>query len=116
MPDMGDAGYAMETQIYIIDMKEYKTKTNSWEELNAQIYNLCLQHCPPVLELVLKANSRWEKISCDQNGIGLLLVIRDITHKQDENMQSTMSYVEAFLELSTTFQSTKQTNKSYYER
>ena len=30
-------------------------------------------------------------------------------------MQSTMSYVEAFFEFSTTFQSENQTNTSYYE-
>ena len=65
-------------------------KTNAWEELNAQIYNLCLQHFPPVLESVMKANSRWEKISCDQNGISFLLVIRDIMHKKDKKMQMTM--------------------------
>ena len=90
-------------------------ETNAWEELNANIYTLCLHHCPPVLELVLKANSIWENISCNQNGIGLLLVIRDITHKQDEKIQSTMLYVKAPLELLTTFQSEKQTNTSYYE-
>ena len=84
--DMGDTGYIMETQIYIIDMKECKIKTNAWEDLNTKIYNLCLQNCPPVLESVLKANIIWENISCKQNGIGLLLVIRDITHKQDENI------------------------------
>ena len=29
VPDMGNAKYAMETQIYIIDLKEYRMKTNS---------------------------------------------------------------------------------------
>ena len=61
VPDMGNTEYTMETQIYIIDLKEYKMKTNALEGLNAQIYNLCLQHFPPVLESVMKANSRWEK-------------------------------------------------------
>ena len=36
-------------------------------------------------------------------------------HKQDKKIQSTMSYVEASLELLTTFQYAKQTNTSYYE-
>ena len=44
LADMGDAEYAMDTQIYIIYLKEYKMKTNAWEELNANIYNICLQH------------------------------------------------------------------------
>ena len=63
--DMINAEYVMETQIYIIDLKEYKMKTNAWEELNANICNICLQHCPPVLGSVLKANNRWENISCN---------------------------------------------------
>ena len=90
-------------------------KMNAWEEVNAKIYNICLHHCSMVLKLVMKENSRWENISCDQNGIDLFLVLQDITHKQYEKMQSKMSYVEAFLEFSTTFQSAKQTNTSYYE-
>ena len=90
-------------------------KTNAWEELNANIYNICLQHFPPVIGSILKSNSRWENILCDQNRIGFLLVIRDITHKQDEKMQIMMLYVEAFLEFSATFQSAKQTNTSYYD-
>ena len=30
MAYMSDAAYAMETQIYIIDLKEYNMKTNAW--------------------------------------------------------------------------------------
>ena len=90
-------------------------KTTAWEEINKNIYNLCLQHCPPVLESVIKANSIWENILCDQNEIVLLLVLRDIKHEQDKKIKSTMSYVEAFLIFSTTFQSEKQKNTSYYE-
>ena len=54
------------------------------------------------MESVLKVNSRWDKIMEDQYGIGLLHVIWDITHKQDEKMKSTMAYVKVFLEFSTT--------------
>ena len=60
--DMGNYEYAMENHIFIIDLNEYKMKTDAWEDLNARIYNLCLQHCLLVLEPVQKANSRWGKI------------------------------------------------------
>ena len=40
----------------------------------------------------------------DLDGIGLIHVISEITHKQDEDMQRKMAYVEAFLEFSTTYQ------------
>ena len=46
----------------------------------------------------------------DQYGTGFLLMIQDITHQQDENMQRTMDYVEEFLEFSTTYQELKQSN------
>ena len=60
-----------------------QSKKISWEELNAKIYILCLQHRLPDLESLLKANSRWDKIMADQDRIGLLHIIRSITHKQD---------------------------------
>ena len=90
-------------------------KTNAWEKLNAMIYNICLHRCPLVLESFLKANSTWGNISCNHNGIDLLLVIIYITQKQDKKMQIMMSYVKAFLKLSTIFQCAKKTNTRYYE-
>ena len=111
------------TDVPVLDDKLYRvngklqggqSKNIAWVELNAKIYILCLQHRPPDLELSLKENSIWDKIMAYQDGIGLLHVIWDITHKQDENMQSTMAYVEAFLEFSTTCQEPKQSNTHYY--
>ena len=46
----------------------------------------------------------------DQYGTGLLLMIWDITHQKDENMQSTMAYVEELLEFATTYHDLKQSN------
>ena len=79
-----------------------------------KIYNLCLQHGPQDLESVLKENSRWDTIMADQDGIGLLRVIRDIPHKKYEKMHITMSYFKAFLELATTYQEPQQSNTDYY--
>ena len=45
------------------------------------------------MESVLKVNSRCDRIISDQDGIGLLHVIQDINHKQDEKMQRTEAYV-----------------------
>ena len=37
-------------------------------------------------------------------------MIREITHQKDENMQSTMAYVEELLEFATTYHDLKQSN------
>ena len=50
-----------------------------------------------------------------QDVIELIHVIWDITHKEDNNMQSTMVYVEAFLEFSTTYQEPNQFITDYYD-
>ena len=65
------------------------------------------------MELVLKVNSRRDKIMVYQDGIGLLHVIQYITHKQYENIQSMMAHFEAFLEFSSTYQEPKQSNTDY---
>ena len=48
------------------------------------------------------------------NGVGLLLMLRDITHKQDESVQSTLAYVKMFLEWTLTYQGNGQSNTDYY--
>ena len=78
----------------MVECKEIRANKIAWVELTTKIYNLCLQHRPPDLESVLKANSRWDTAMADQDEIGLLLVIWGITYKQDKKMQITMAYVE----------------------
>ena len=114
IPVFDDKLYGVKVDKYMVKYKEVRAKKISWVELNWKVYNLCMQHCPPDLESVLKLNSRWDKIMADQDWIGLFHVIWDITHKQDENIQSTMAYVEAFLEFTTTYQEPKQLNTVYY--
>ena len=66
------------------------------------------------MDLVLKIKSRWDTVMVGQDGIGLLLVICKITHKQDGKIQSTVAYIKAFLEFATTYQEPKQSKIDYY--
>ena len=54
----------------------------------------------------------WNKSMAYQDVIAPIHVIWDITHKQDDKMQSTMAYVEAFLKFATTCQEPKQPKQS----
>ena len=49
----------------------------------------------------------------DQYIIEMIHVIQDINNKQDENIQSTMTYAEEFLEFAATYQDLKQSNIDY---
>ena len=87
----------------MVEYTDIRGKKIACVELNAKSYNLCIQHSPPDRESVLKANRKWDTVMADQDGIGLLLAIWDITHNQEEKMQRTMAYVEAFIEFATAY-------------
>ena len=106
--------YRMKVDKYMLKYTEMSAKKITWVELNEKIYSFYLQHSPPDLELLLKANSIWDKILVDQSGIRMLHVIWDVTHKQDENMQITIAYINTFPEFSTTYEEPKQSNTDYY--
>ena len=50
----------------------------------------------------------------DMDGVEILLVLQDITHKYDSSVQSTLSYVKTFLEWTLTFQGKHESNTDYY--
>ena len=78
------------------------------------IFNLVLQHAPEVLESLLKSQLKWDRVSGEMDGVGLLVMLRDITHKHDSLVQSTLSYVKTFLEWTPTFQGKHESNTDYY--
>ena len=93
-----------------MDVMEYKDNfvrhssgKNAWDENKGRMYHLVLQHCPLELESKLKAMSNWDSVNADRDIIGLLNLVRDITHKHDETRQGTMALVESDLLLYTTF-------------
>ena len=48
------------------------------------------------------------------DSVGLLLMLRDITHKHDDSVQSRLSNIQTFLELGFTYQEKDQLNTDYY--
>ena len=53
-PVLDDKLYGMKFYKYMVKYKEFRSNKIVWVQLNTNIYNLCLQHIPPELELVLK--------------------------------------------------------------
>ena len=104
VPVMIEDVYQFKLEKYMIMWKSWKIKNDPWGEINSIIYNLVLQHCPKVLESLLKSQTRWDKVLGEMDGIGILLILQDITHKHDSLVQSTLSYVKTFLEWTLAFQ------------
>ena len=64
-------------------MKEYDTYMRDERQCkidNGKIYNLMLQHCDHGLKEELKTLNRWRKTEEDQDLVGILTMIRDLTH------------------------------------
>ena len=80
----------------MIRYKSWVDKDTSWEQVSNIIYNLVLSHLPKVLELLLKSQTKWDKVLSEIDGVGILLMLRNITHKYDRSVQSTLSYVKKF--------------------
>ena len=74
-----------------------------------------LQSClPNVSDSLLKSQIKWDKVLGEMDGVGILLMLQDITHKHDSLVQSTLSYVKTFLEWTLTFQGKQESNTNYY--
>ena len=78
------------------------------------IFNLVLQHCPKVLESLLKYQTKLDTVKEDMDGVAILLILRDIRHKHNSLVQSTLLYVKTLLEWTLTFQGKHDSNTDYY--
>ena len=114
VPVMSDIFFNFEMKKYMIKWKSWALKNDSWTEINGMIYNLVLQHVPDVLESLLKSQTKWDRVSGEMDGVGILMMLRNITHKHDSLVQSTLSYVKTFLEWTLTFQGKNESNTDYY--
>ena len=114
VPVMIDDLFKFEMEKHLIKWKSWDLKNDSWTEINGMIYNLVLQHVPDVLESLLKSQIKWVRVSGEMDGVGILTMLRDITHKHDTSVQSTLSYVKTFLEWTLTFQGKYEPNTDYY--
>ena len=54
-PGLNDLLYGFMYKKYVVKLKIWITKTETWTETNAMIFSLVLQHFPKVLESPLKS-------------------------------------------------------------
>ena len=59
------------------------------------------QHCPPTTMSKVKSHTSWKKTEIDADVIGLLKIIRDLTHSVEEESHTTVAVVKRELDLFT---------------
>ena len=97
----------------MIKYKKSMREEEEWETCSAKIYNLLLIHCPPYLEEVLKTMTNWDLVSASDNSMGLLVMIRDVSHDKTGEKQTVMTFFELTIELFTFFQQVGMSNDEY---
>jgi hypothetical protein len=60
-----------------------------WDENTQEIYNLLMHHSTPEMKTKLLTMDSWAKTSATQDGIALLKMIQDISHKKDGGANAT---------------------------
>ena len=94
----------MECSDYMMESKSWLAVKYNWEENGQRVYSLILHHCHPTLELKISEHTGWILVRDSGDMVGLLKLIRNITHNQDETKHADMSVVECDLELMLGFQ------------
>ena len=105
-----DFDYKCDMEIYMIKYKKAKREEEEWETCSAKIYNLLLVHCPLDLEEVLKTMTNWGLFSASEDAMGLLAMIRDVSHDKTGAKQTVMTFFESTIEFFTFCQQVGMSN------
>ena len=89
----------LEKDVYLSEKKEVAKLRATWENNNQIIFNLFLSHCTPEMETKLQGMDSWSTVDLEQDGLGLISLIRDVTHNRDESAQAVLDMVRADKEL-----------------
>ena len=79
--------------------KEVEQNKNTWTKNNQVVYNLFLSHFNPEMETNLQGMENWGTIDPKQDGLGMIFLIRDVTHRPDEIPQAMLDIIRADIEL-----------------
>jgi hypothetical protein len=100
--------------VYMKKYDNYMRDERQWKIDDRKIYNLVLQHCDHGLKEELKTLDRWRKTKEEQDSVGILTMIRDLTHGLRQKKFGTMAIVECKYELNTTTQVPRDTIKWFH--
>ena len=71
----------------------------TWTTNNQVMYSLFLSHCTPGIETKLQGMETCDTIDTKQDGLGMISLIRDVTHRRDETEHVMLDIARADKEL-----------------
>ena len=80
--------------VYMKKYDNYMRDEWQWKIEDGKSTTWCFQHCNHGLKKELKTLDRWRKTKEDQDLVGILTMIRDLTHCLKQNKFGTMVIVE----------------------
>lgn len=78
---------------YKNDFKKFLKNEEEWEESNQVIYEKVMDHCGPTMDTKLKGMSNWEKVSDEQDRLGLIKMLCGVYFNQDTSKQAMQELV-----------------------
>ena len=105
--------YKCNMEIYMVKYKKAMCEEEEWETCSTKIYNLLLVHCLTDLEEVLKTMTNWDLVSASEDAMGLIAMIRDVSHDKTGSKQTVMTFVKLAIEFFTFCQQVGMSNYEY---
>ena len=103
-PVVNAEDWRLTMNVFVKEYDNYMREERQWKIDNGKHYNLVLQHYDHGLKEDLKTLERWRKTEEDQDLVGILTMIRDLTHGLKQKKFGMIAIVECEYELDTTTQ------------
>ena len=75
--------------------KEVEQNKNIWTTNNQVVYNLFPPHFTPEMDTNLQGLETWGTINTKKDGLGLITLICNVTHRRDDTAQAMANTVRA---------------------
>ena len=113
-PTNPDTNDTLALEMWKLDVKEYANQVKVYKDFKARLYQIIIGQCTPALEDRLKSHSQWASIQ--QDGLGLLKVIKTITYTFEERRYLFDAVYEVKEEFYSMRQGKYESLQKYYER
>ena len=90
-PPNPDPTNQLQFELWKLDIKEHRTKIQEYSNFRAGLYNVVIGQCTESLQD--KSKSHQDFLAAYQDGIELLLLIKELTYTYEERRNYQMHYV-----------------------
>ena len=115
-PIVTESDWAVKLKKHETSFRNWKKDVEEWKEVSGSALFLLRGHCPPATMSKVKGHMGWKKAESNTDVIGLLRIIRDMTHSVKDEAHATVAMVKRDLDLFACGQTKGETHEKYEER